>query len=190
MGRKKAEQWPPHKPFCNDNYLRCAVGETSPRYKPQLYNHVIIKLLKRYLKKVVTGILTICFIFLIITGTIVHEELIPENAKIIVIPDSKFWFPDSEPARESLRRLSSLYKESNTVHVQSLLESIAYEMMSEGQIRSTYAETKKGGSYEGYETLPEWEKGEYSVKNGYSSSLLWMWITGKSRWNDDGSWNY
>lgn len=118
-------------------------------------------------------------IFVGITGVLIQDmEFIPDNAKVLVIPEYKTWIPNSQWANE-------IFQEQSEEHV-------AAKKAFDNKISTTYYEVKKG-KYNGYELPETWNsnEGKERIYWGKKQSLLRSWILPKkNRWNKDGSWNW
>lgn len=141
--------------------------------------------MKSTLEKILTSSLGLAFAALIILSQMEQVNVIPKNAKVIVDHLNKFWYPASETYAKELRTLAEEYRENDQLISASL-------MLAAGSTDTvTYEHIRKGGKYEDYATFPFWEKGDNSVKQSSSRSLLRSLIFGEDpRWDENGNWNY
>lgn len=118
-------------------------------------------------------------VFIGITGGFIHNmEYIPDNAKILVIEDEKIWIPNAEW--------------SNIIFEEQSRQDGNAKRAYENRIETTYSQVKTG-KYKGFDLPETWKKNEGKARIlwGKDESLLRSWILSKkSRWNDDGSWNW
>ena len=106
-------------------------------------------------------------------------ESIPDHALVRVRPSQKSWIPDSKEASE---RLDALSKDPGTRS-----ETLA---MIEELEPTNYGEIRRG-RFKGFRLAPGWGSYTDTYVTGYSTFAIRAYVyPPKSRWNQDGSWNW
>lgn len=118
------------------------------------------------------------FLFLTFIGlglAIGVQTDIPDNAQMIVFKSSKAWIPN-------------IYPESQAMMEYLVKNELITESEFENPIITQRSQLRKEGKYSGYKFPKALGGGDEWVS--HDEKLLFYLLNGKTRWDEDGNWNF